>query len=252
MFLAFGAESGNHTNGPTPFMAVAGYLAEAATWRVFKSHWSETLEEFGLPAFHLYEYLSRKNLPYSEWSDRRYQECIEALIGVITTYNVHGFAVQVSRQGYDACISLHVKKKLIHGPYILLFDTAITLILRRMFFIPHETVTLYFHRTSFEPKARKDYERRKKNDPNGHRLAEDIFFVSEEFSPIQAADLLAGLARNYARGKVTQGGLPITPQIEACLRHLNSRVKTQWRLITKEDLQRADESLAKWLPGNKD
>jgi hypothetical protein len=170
-----------------------------------------------------------------------------AFIDVINTYNLGRFAVQVPREDFDSLISSHVKKQIVNDPYILVFDTAITLILRRMYFQPQrEQVTMYFHQTSFASKAKRVYERRRRNDPQGHRLPEDVHFVSDDFLPIQAADLLANLARNYQRG-IVSGGLPITPKIEECLIRLNKRTKTQWRTLTKEDLQKADKRLAEWL-----
>jgi hypothetical protein len=250
VFVSFGDESGNHTNETYPFMAIAGYVGHPSIWKVFKNHWAKTLEEYDLSAFHMTEYLRRKALPYSDWSDKRYGHCINAFIDVITTYNLSGFAVQVPREDFDSCLSSRVKKRLVHDPYVLVFDTAITMLLRRMYLIPKEQLTMYFHRTSFANKARLDYQRRKRNDPNGHRLADDVHFVSDQCLPIQAADLLANLARNYLRGlTVAREGntLPITPQIEACLIRLNKRIKTQWRSLTKGDLEKIDKLHAAWI-----
>jgi len=153
----------------------------------------------------------------------------------------------VPRDDFNSLISSRVKKNLIHDPYILVFDTAITLILRWMISQPRgERVTMYFHRTSFASKAKQVYQRRRRNDRQGYRLPDNVHFVSGEVLPIQAADLLASLARNFERGNAS-GGLPITPQIEACLIRLNKRPKTAWRTLGKEKLQETDQFLAKWL-----
>jgi hypothetical protein len=105
-----------------------------------------------------------------------------------------GYVVQVPREDFNALISLRVKKQIINDPYILVLDHAITFILRRMYFQPRsEQVTMYFHRTSLASKAKRVYERRRRNDPQGYRLPEDVHFVSDDFLPIQAADLLASV-----------------------------------------------------------
>jgi hypothetical protein len=252
VFVLFGDESGNHTNEEFPFMALAGYFAPTFTWKLFKAEWAKALEDFGLPAFHMYDYLRRKEKPYCDWSDARYEKCIERFIETINAFNPYGFAVQVPRDAFNATISRSVKKRIVHDPYILLFDTAITMVLTRMYFQPRdEQLTMYFHQTSFESKARKVYERRRRNDPNNFRLSKDLFFVSDDFLPIQAADLLASLARNYARGRAS-GGLPITPKIEELLKRLNRPKMIQWRLITKEKLQETNKSLAARFDGKKD
>jgi len=247
VFVSFGDESGNHTNERSPFMALAGYVGHATVWRRFKEDWARALADFNLTAFHMTDYLGRKTKPYCEWSNERYEKCIERFIDVINIYNLGGFAVQVPRDDFDSLISLHVKKKLINDPYILVFDTAITLILRWMFTWPrNEQVTMYFHRTSFKSKAKRVYERRRRNDPQGFRLPKDVHFVSDEFLPIQAADLLASLARNFSRSRVISD-LPIKSQIEKYLIRLNKRTKTQWYPITKEKLQATDRDLSERL-----
>ena len=105
---------------------------------------------------------------------------------------------------------------------------------------------MYFDRSSFESKAKRVYARRRERDPQGYRLPKDLLFVSDDVLPIQAADLLASLARNFERGKVS-GGLPITPQVEKCLILLNKRTKTIWRTLTAEKLKETDEYLTKLL-----
>ena len=97
MFLAVGDESGNHSNEQHPFMAVAGYLAEIATWQAFNKQWSRQLADFGLETFHMTEFFRRKTSPYRDWSDQTCEYRIIRLIEVLNTYNLRGFAVQVSR-----------------------------------------------------------------------------------------------------------------------------------------------------------
>ena len=116
VLVLFGDESGNHTNERAPFLAIAAYYAPTATWKTFKNHWAETLDSFGLSSFHMTEYLRRKTKPYSEWSDKRYEDCISQLIDVINTYNLAGFAVQVSRDEYDSLLSPRVKKNFTQDP----------------------------------------------------------------------------------------------------------------------------------------
>ncbi len=245
MFLAAGDESGNHSNERYPFMAVAGYLAEIATWQAFNKQWSRQLADFGLETFHMTDFLRRKTSPYKDWSDQTCEDCIIWLIEVINTYNLRGFAVQVSRDDYSEFLSPRVKKRF--APYILLFDTALTEILRIMHSFPvEEQVTLCFHNSSLEKEARKAHKRRQGNDPQGHRFTDDLLFESADLPPIQAADILANLARNYHRGRVS-GDLPITERIEKYLRRLVTRTPTSWRLISADDLRKAELGLTSRL-----
>jgi|SRR5208282_288953 len=88
VFVLFGDESGNHTNEQFPFIAVAGYFAPPSTWKLFKTEWATALEEFGLRAFHMTEYLRRKTKPFTDWSDNRYEKCIERFIEIINAFNL--------------------------------------------------------------------------------------------------------------------------------------------------------------------
>jgi hypothetical protein len=135
-----------------------------ACWLFRANLYLETLQNavgqdsgvFWASPFHMTEYLRRKTRPFTDWSDNRYDECIERFIEVINTFNPYGFAVQVPRDDFNALISPPVKRQIVHDPYILVLDTAITMVLRRMYFQRQdEQVTMYFHRTSFASKQEK-------------------------------------------------------------------------------------------------
>lgn len=58
-----------------------------------------------------------------------------------------------------------MKKSFAKDPYVLLFDVAITQILRWIdFTIEEERVTCFFGKTSYKPKIRALYERRRLRD----------------------------------------------------------------------------------------
>lgn len=242
-----------HTTGKFPVVSVAGYLGPTAAWKEFSKTWCARLEYLGLTSFHMTEFLRRKTKPYNVWSDQKYESCIPLLIEVIATYNIQGFSIQVSRDDCEKILSKEVRKAYIKDPYILVFDTAISQILRYMYFKPFdERVMCFFGRTSFNPKARQVYERRRQRDHNGHRLYDEPFFVSDtDFVAVQAADMLASVSRNFARGRIAQRtgqSLEFSMEmVERYLRLLRANTQTTFRTVQASDVRRAQEHLSPFL-----
>ena len=244
MIVSYADESGMHTNERSPFVSIAGYWTRKEIWKDFTPDWKRELGKYGLETFHMTEFLRRKDLPFSRWSNTEYKECIASFTRVISKWQLNGLAVVVSRSDYDTCLSEKMKKKFTKDPYILLFDFFITKMLGRVYLLPDsEKLAMYFDRTSFKPKAAVVYQRRMNNDPNGHRLVNSPCFVSShEFPPIQAADILAYLTRNFVRGSVASE--VNTEYLNKYLIQLTKAQRVSVCVLEKDDLERAEQKFS--------
>jgi Protein of unknown function (DUF3800) len=246
VIVSYADESGFGRDRRYPFLALAGYYGPIAAWKGFVKRWANILEEFDLTTFHMTDFLAR-NPPFDKWSDGTCEHCFGRLVETIHTYHIRGFAVQIPWEEYDRRLSRSVKKIFTKHPYILAFDTVITELLRVMYLRPlGEQLTMYFHNSSLETKAKAVYRRRRERDRWGDRLAEVPFFVSDVGYPaIQAADILASLLRNVARGRKGRE-LPME-DIHRYTRLLISYDPPIVRLLDSRELDRAEKHLSTFL-----
>ncbi len=244
--VSFADESGTDQSGLFPYIAIAGYWGPICAWKGFSEDWKKVLEEFDLGlAFHMTDFLAERG-PFANWSVPNRQSCILRLVEVINSYNLHGFAVQVSHQDYTTGIATigraakGNRRDWWRHPYLPVFDGVIRQLLASIHWtLEEERLTMYFGKTSsLEPKATKIFAYYAENDPVGRdRLGDLLFDKADNCPQIQAADILASVARNYLRGIVARK----TPRpLDTCdahryVRWLVGHNHTAFRVLTAAD-----------------
>lgn len=241
--VSFADESGTDQRGDYPFIAIAGYWGPIVAWKGFSKDWMRVLGEFDLGhAFHMTEFLGEKGV-FANWSAAHRQSCILQLVEIINSYNLHGFAVQVSHQDYKTGIAAMDgaadgnRRDWWRHPYLPVFDAVIRQVLASIHWtLEEERLTMYFGKTSsLEPKATKIFDYYSENDPVGRDRLGDLLFVKADSDPqIQAADILASVARNHLRGVVAQGSLD-TFDAHRYVRWLVGHNHTAFRVLTAAD-----------------
>jgi hypothetical protein len=229
-------ESGMDPNEPFDYVVVAGFWAQEEEWKAFNRQWAKALDQFGLLAFHLTDFLSAANhtkittknekrlTPYKNWSDADFRQCIDRFVGLIEEFGPRGFSWQLPRDQYDSILSEKLRKK--YDPYVLLADYTyskfdesklhgiIGAFDRR---IRDEKLAIFFGCTTKKLQASV----KKRHDlwlntrfGHSHLISDDPRFVlanQSEFIPVQAADVLANLSRGHFRGhahtQVTRTGM---------------------------------------------
>jgi hypothetical protein len=219
-------ESGMDPNEPFDFVVVAGFWAKEEEWKAFNRQWAKALDEFGLPAFHMTDFLSAANHtkitkknekrlgPYKDWTDADFGKCIDRFIGIIEEFGPKGFSWQLPRDEYNSILSDEVRKK--YDPYVLLADYVYSRFDDSKWYgiigahdrrIRDEKLAIFFGCTTKKLQAsvkkRHDLWRTTKFGQS-HLISDDPRFVlahESEFIPVQAADVLANLYRGHFRGQ---------------------------------------------------
>lgn len=96
--LAYLDESGTHAGSAS--LAVAGFLAPAASWGAFDYEWSAAIAEWGLEAFHMSSFAGRRG-DY-DWPDHVRKARMARLLAIIARHVTGSVGIVFSRADYDA------------------------------------------------------------------------------------------------------------------------------------------------------
>lgn len=190
---AYFDESGTHDQSGT--VVVAGFISTPNYWKEFDCEWAAFLEEFGLDMFRMSKFNNQKG-PFSGWSDERRRACTDRLFSVIKAHVIASVGVSFSRLAYDSLLNDRTKKVAINpyglGVRLCLMNSA-NLIARCKSF--EKSRIAYFFESGAEGMGSiaKQFKvlRRNKTRADLLRLNTLSFLPKQDFSPFQAADVLA-------------------------------------------------------------
>jgi len=204
--VCYADETGTHDiSGKQPgseVAGVAGYLSRKEDWPVIEYLWQETLDSFGVSAFHMREFVAGKResqnpaWPYSGWDQTNKDDFIEALAVTMRTRALP-FGAMLYVEDYDRLLSPEFKAYYKH-PYHFCFQLFLAVICHGLDdypgkpFWPGEEIAFFFdQQQQFASEAIKIFCQLKQHgDPNG-RFGSIAFVDKRKFIPLQAADLLA-------------------------------------------------------------
>jgi hypothetical protein len=184
-------ESGTHDGSRA--ISVAGYLSTPEKWLAFEQEWQAAKDAYGLEFFHMTDFVARQE-EYADWSDAERGERLANLIAIINRNVIAsvGFALPV-RDYYS--IFSKTAKRYVGGPYGLAalscFMDASKAIRSQL---PDARIAYVFERgvkgkgqvMKVFDRVCDDFEVRESN-----RLASLTYEDKRDFSPLEAADILA-------------------------------------------------------------
>jgi uncharacterized protein DUF3800 len=192
-------ESGTHTGAA--HTVVAGLLADGRTWDGFNDAWCESLAQEGLTCFHMTDCENgQRNFSHlSEQARRPERDRLQRkFISLINAFNLRGYAVGVSRDGYDAqvqALQFHVGEKKYAFPYLFCFEECVGGICGLASEYPRdEQISFMFDRnTEYQGRAGEIFAiiSNYKELSYGYRLGGIAFYDKTKHPGLQAADILA-------------------------------------------------------------
>jgi hypothetical protein len=185
---------------PSFIFAFAGYVAPAESWGVFAERWTSALRQHpGITRFHATDCFAGEQA-FKDWSNEKCQQLVKELTEIInTTKDVRGFCSIIkrgepeSREGPFGHIAT--------DPFVPAFGAVVHGLSKRASEISgRERIAFIFDRQrQWATKALVEYNLMK-DAPDlakSNRLGAAAFESSEEFIPLQAADLLSHQLRRY-------------------------------------------------------
>jgi len=111
---AYFDESGTHSTSRC--VSIAGYVSTPERWRQFDIEWRASLSEWGLEFFHMTDFCSKDSRPYNSWSPEEKQQRWSRLVRIINRHAMFSVGWSVATNYYDMVLSQEAKDDL-GGPY---------------------------------------------------------------------------------------------------------------------------------------
>jgi Protein of unknown function (DUF3800) len=199
---------------------VAGYIATKDQWKKFERRWNTALKKFKVSEFHMSEFNREKqkpDSPYVGWPNEKKKRFLRLLIKIARDNTLYGYASMVETKAWDTILDNETKLGLpkrkkgkllevpVYNPYITCFQNffakfpkflneAVDPIVSKRALV--ERVAFVFHQHQvFGPAAQIGYNIVHKDLDYDHRFGTITFGSSEEYPPLQAADLFAFYCR---------------------------------------------------------
>jgi hypothetical protein len=213
MISVYMDDSGTHLQ--SEYCLIAGYWGGHGQWVKFERQWKKVLDKYRVPEFHAKQYWARDEKrervgPYKGWDDDRRREFLFSLLIVIGNHKIYPFAYGVRRSEWNKqtpeerqvfCGSSG-RLQAPNNPMFMAFSTGVLRTLRHcdsgvlmnFVFDSHRNTDAWATICYGELKNLMSREGRE-----GARSLGDLTFAdSQRALPLQAADLLAYEAYQYA------------------------------------------------------
>jgi hypothetical protein len=224
--VAYADESGTHdASGIQPggeVAVVAGWVAWKEDWDWFDEEWRQALADYHVPVFRMSDFANEERIartpssPYHGWDREKRDRFVRDLIVIARHYSVLGIVAGLSIRDYNAVVPERLRQRVghpFHFCFQLFFDNLLPL-LRNKFeppLPPDDQVAFFFHQQrQFKEKALRVFDAIKTLKDTDSRMGGIAFEDEERYTPLQAADLLAGRARKMITRQVA-GKPTITP-----------------------------------------
>lgn len=213
MLQAFIDDSG--WDGNSPVFVLAGFVAKEKQWEDFSDAWQAVLdleEPKKLPFLKTREaYLlnNHKSMFYG-WTEKERDDRLEKMVRVINAHVEHAIISGVPIEPYRRLFAGKFNPESLDRPYFLSFFSIMTYLLKVAKEVHDDNIDFIFDTLGGESKALlvQEYERFKGlAPPELQKLAPVIpkFECEQKMRPLQAADMIAWLARRHffdaARGR---------------------------------------------------
>lgn len=182
-----------------PRIMLAGYAARVQHWHGFASKWQKLLDEMGIPYSHVLE-MRRGDPPFEGWNDARV-DAFRAKAGkIIQRYCDFGLTVGVNkehRKAYASAMPPKTSPDSAYGMCARQFFEKVPEFVERLSGLRHARINFVFERHDQHfGDAERIFHELKKVDPQFRdRLGTITPGEKHDFAGLQAADLLAYLAR---------------------------------------------------------
>jgi hypothetical protein len=184
MFTAYFDESGTHDSSAA--VVVSGYVASNQQWTEFDREWKKALDDEGLSHFHMKDFAHSKK-EFSDWKgdETRRKQFLERLISIIRKNTRKSFSYAVILKAYRELNSKYCLEETIGKPYA--FCSVLCLMGLEVWKQEHGYRDPV--QTIFEDGAadKKDFKQLLNKDSEVF----PIFGQKREYTPLQAADLVA-------------------------------------------------------------
>ena len=239
MMQAYMDDSGSHANSHN--CVIGGYFGGVNEWRRFERQWKPILEEYRISEFHSRKFWARNYKrelvgEYKGWSDRKHREFLDKLLKVIESRKIYPFASGVigeewvKQNVYDRRFFTGATRKYPSGapskPIFLAFITCVTRVLSHC----HPGVKVHFVFDS-NPQtmgwASICYAQLRTLSATdrqfGDSLGDLTFSSSDTALPLQAADLIAYAAHNWAKAANGNQDHPVDPVYMRALKNFKTK-----------------------------
>lgn len=99
--LVYADESGIHSDAS--YCVICGYFASPRQWRLFEESWTLTLQAYGVPEFHAYDFFTRgvkRSGHYRDWARERAKAFINGLLSNVASCRLHPVGGAVDVRGF--------------------------------------------------------------------------------------------------------------------------------------------------------
>lgn len=188
MIAAYFDESGTHDGSVA--VTFAGYSGSPDVWTSFTHEWIALLGQYGLPYFHMSDYVARVP-PYDKFSDQQRIALVSLLIAIINKHDLAGTAVALKRADFG--VVLPGAEGRANDPYYMLMMRAMVDILLYASVRKQRVLFTFDRRQKVAELAGMLHEAMLQVHPWLKAVLSDgtVFGSKEEYVPLQAADLLA-------------------------------------------------------------
>jgi hypothetical protein len=125
MLEAYLDESGSH--GSAPVLLVAGYVAEAESWRNFSTSWGASLAQYGVQHFHMKEIKNGRSRLFRHLSEEKRRELLELLVRHVKKHALMGSVVYMRPSEW-----VQATDQKLRNSYGSAYGMCINLILRQL------------------------------------------------------------------------------------------------------------------------
>jgi hypothetical protein len=201
---AYFDESGTH-KGATA-LSIAGYIASAEAWAAFDTEWHRALADFGLPYFHMADFVHGIGA-YAHWQSAQKNIRFGRLVDIINSHAIQSFGTAVPMEPFDRIFSAEAKAHCGGAYGLAATSTFLTVgqILRSIDEVrPLDLWVAYIYELGAVGSGQvlKVFEMNRNDPIEAERLRLDslMFQDKRKFVALQAADILAyELYRHYPR-----------------------------------------------------
>jgi hypothetical protein len=208
-------------SGDDHFMTISGYVSTPLKWSRLNKEWIAVLSEYGIPFFHMKEYVGGRGI-FQGLSKENRDNMYHRLIDIVNRHTMFGVTGGVILQDFK-----DVTKDLpdnphpyMTDPWVLCFFQCLgrTITQMKKKTASYEQVALIFDRKlDLEGRALKYFNWYSKERTDGNRLASLAFASAKDTPAIQAADIIAYESRKELRSKKIEPSRPVRISLEKLL-----------------------------------